>query len=49
MAGGESYIWVNGYRWLNVSNETSSSGRVHDIRDVVKGGGDPNRVNTVTK
>lgn len=48
MAGGDNYVWINGYRWRDVSNETSGSSRVYDIRDVVKAGGDPERVNTVS-
>lgn len=48
MAGAEHYVVINGYRWRIVDNETCA-GRVYDIRDVEKAGGDERRINTVTK
>ena len=47
MAGGDVYVDVNGYRWRMVNNETTA-GKVYDIRDVQKAGGDQSRINTVT-
>lgn len=47
MAGGGEKIVINGHVWRVVTNETCA-GRVYDIRDVIKAGGDERRINTQT-